>query len=440
MAKQTFQTPPGMHDILPDEQLLWERFRITAASVAEFYGFARIDTPILEFSDLFKKGTGEETDIVAKEMFSLKTRGGDELTLRPEGTPPVVRAFLQHGMEKWSSPVKLYYDGPMFRHEKPQRGRFRQLHQFGLEVIGEDDPVRDVQIIRAITVILEKLKVSKFRLEINTIGCSECRPRFLRQFKDYYRGRLRGLCADCRERYKTNPMRILDCDDEKCQRVKIHAPQVIDNICEKCHNHFQSVLELLDTLCVPYLLNPHLVRGLDYYTKTVFEIFEGDIDEGATDENGKKRLAIASGGRYDNLVKLLGGRPTPAVGGAIGMERTLKIVSESVKDAKTSAGPAVSLIQVGMNAKKKTLCIMEDFREAGIAVHEAFGRGSLTAQLKAANKAEVYLTVIVGQQEVRDNVAIIREMDTGNQETIPQEKLIQEIKKRLKKKAAHRTP
>lgn len=432
--KQTFQTPLGMHDILPHEQYLWDNFHAVTQEVARFYGFGRIDTPILEYTDLFKKGTGEGTDIVLKEMFSLKTRGGDELTLRPEGTPPVVRAYIQHGMDKWPSPIKLYYTGPMFRHEKPQRGRFRQLHQFGLEVIGEDDPVRDVQVIKAIFVIFEKLKVSNICLEINTIGCSACRLKFVRNLKDYYRGRLRQVCADCRERYKVSPMRLLDCDDEKCERTKMHAPQILDHLCEECHNHFKAVLELLDCLQVPYFLNPQLVRGLDYYTKTVFEIFEGNIDDKLAEEAGNKSLAIASGGRFDNLVKLLGGRATPAVGGAIGIERTLKIIQGNAKKTEPFRNqPRVSLIQIGNNAKKKALVTLEEFRKADVPVHESFGRESLTAQLKAANKAGVSLAIIIGQQEVRDQVAIIREMDSGNQESIPYEKLIKEIKKRLDK-------
>lgn len=381
MAKRvTFQTPLGMHDILPEEQYLWTKFRETASEVASFYGFKRIDTPIVESSELFEKGTGAATDIVQKEMFSLKTRGGDHLTLRPEGTPPIARAYIQHGMEKLQSPVKLYYVGPMFRHEKPQRGRFRQLHQFGLEIIGEDEPARDVQIMQTFFVILEKLKVKDVCLEINSIGCKTCRVKYRKNLKDYYRNRIKNVCEACRNRYKDNPMRMLDCDDEKCQRVKITAPQILDHLCEACRNHLKQVLELLDYLNLPYMLNPYLVRGLDYYTRTVFEMFEGDVSEGSYNkETGKKKLAIASGGRYDNLIKVLGGKEdTPAVGGAMGMERVIEIAKRQVGQVKQPRGPRVFLVQLGGLAKKKGLVFFEDFRKAGIPIAESFGRDSIT--------------------------------------------------------------
>ena len=437
MAKQKgFQRPLGMHDILPKDQHLWTHFRKVAEDIASFYGFGRIDTPILEFSELFEKGTGTDTDIVQKEMFSLKTRGGDRLTLRPEGTPPAVRAYIQHGMEKLPSPVKLYYVGPMFRHEKPQRGRFRQLHQFGLEIIGEDEPARDVQTIQTFFIILEKLKIKNVCLEINTIGCNSCRPKYKRALKDYYRHRIKNVCADCRNRYRSNVLRMLDCDDEKCQRVKITAPQILDHLCNSCREHFKKVLELLDYLEIPYMLNPYLVRGLDYYTRTVFEIFEGEVSEGSYDtETGKKKLALASGGRFDNLVKILGGQDTPAVGGAMGIERVLAIVKQQGKEISAPHAPQVFLVQLGDLAKKKALVLFEDFRRAGIPLRESFGRDSISSQLKVANKLGIDLTIIIGQKEVLDKVAIIREMNTGVQETVLEERLINEIKKRLKKKA-----
>ncbi|MEX2007927.1 MAG: histidine--tRNA ligase [Candidatus Spechtbacterales bacterium] len=436
MAKQPkFQTPLGTHDILPSEQYWWQQFRAVAESVATSYGFGRIDTPILEFSELFEKGTGQDTDIVLKEMFRLKTRGGAELTLRPEGTPPVARAYIQHGMEKWTSPVKLYYIGPMFRHEKPQRGRRRQLHQFGLEVFGEEDAARDVQVILAFFRIFEKLKLKDVRLEINTLGSPASRTKYQKVLREYYKPRVKQLGVEWEARLKSNPLRLLDSDDEKALRIRAHAPQILDYLTEEDRAHFREVLELLDTLEIPYFLNPYLVRGLDYYTRTVFEVFQGSDTGEAVDEDGNavKRLAIAAGGRYDELVKQLGGGEVPAVGGAIGIERTLDVLRAQSKGAPQQE-PTIFLVQLGDRAKKQALLLYEEFRKAGVSVGEAFGRGSITAQLKVANKVGAPFAIILGQKEVLDHVVIIREMETGTQETVPEEKLVREIKKRLEKK------
>lgn len=427
-----------MHDILPEDQHVWQHAYRFATETAAFYGFDRIDTPILEFTELFEKGTGQGTDIVEKEMYSLRTRGGDKLTLRPEGTPPVARAYIEHGMKKWTSPVKLYYAGPMFRHEKPQRGRFRQFHQFGLETIGEDDPIRDAEIIHVLVTTLKRLRLKDLVVEINSIGCSVCRPKYVKNLKGHYRYKLRQACADCRKRYKNNPLRLLDCEEEKCHRLQQEAPQVVDALCGDCKKHFQEVLDILDAVNVPYLLNPKLVRGLDYYTRTVFEIFEGSIEEASEaverEEPAERRLAIAAGGRYDKLVEFLGGTEAPAVGGTIGVERLLQVLAEKGKEPKKSAESRVFFVQLGKAAKRKAFLLFEELRKANIPVRESLGRDSISAQLKVANKLGVDLAVIIGQKEVIDEVAIIREMDTGTQEIIPEEKLIPEIKKRLKKK------
>src|SRR3989344_3962336 len=444
MAKKSkqFQTPSGMHDILPSEQYLWQHFYKVAEEISAYYNFQRIDTPVLEFTDLFKKGTGQGTDIVEKEMYTLRTRGGDALTLRPEGTPPIVRAYIQHGMKKWTSPVKLYYVAPMFRHDRPQRGRFRQFYQFGLETIGEDDPARDAEILHAFFVIFGRLRLKNVVAEINSIGCSSCRPKYIKTLKEHYRYRLRQVCKDCRGKYEDNPLRLLDCEEEKCARVKTETPHILDYLCVDCNAHFKKVLEMLDSIGIPYLLNPYLVRGLEYYTRTVFEIFEEqispDVKEGdkVTSTKGPvvKRLAIGSGGRYDNLVKFLGGKDTPAVGGALGMERILEAVARSKNKPLKPAEPGVFIVQLGDAAKKRAFMLFEEFRKARIPVREAFGRESISSQLKLANKFKTNIAVIIGQKEALDKVAIIREMDTGSQETIPQDKLIKEVARRLRNK------
>ncbi|OGZ61097.1 MAG: histidine--tRNA ligase [Candidatus Spechtbacteria bacterium RIFCSPLOWO2_01_FULL_43_12] len=444
MAKKSkqFQTPSGMHDILPSEQYLWQHFYKVAEEISAYYNFQRIDTPVLEFADLFRKGTGQGTDIVAKEMYTLRTRGGDALTLKPEGTPSIVRAYIQHGMKKWTSPVKLYYIAPMFRHDRPQRGRFRQFYQFGLETIGEDDPARDAEILHAFFVIFGRLRLKNVVAEINSIGCSSCRPKYIKTLKEHYRYRLRQVCKDCRGKYKDNPLRLLDCEEEKCARVKTETPHILDYLCVDCNAHFKKVLEMLDSIGIPYLLNPYLVRGLEYYTRTVFEIFEEqispDVKEGdkVTSTKGPvvKRLAIGSGGRYDNLVKFLGGKDTPAVGGALGMERILEAVARSKNKPLKPAEPGVFIVQLGDAAKKRAFMLFEEFRKARIPVREAFGRESISSQLKLANKFKTNIAVIIGQKEALDKVAIIREMDTGSQETIPQDKLIKEVARRLRNK------
>ena len=260
----------------------------------------------MEFAEVFQKAVGDDTDIVGKEMYTFRTKGGDLVSLRPEGTAAVMRSYLEHGMHNLPQPVKLWYIGPFFRYERPQAGRFRQFHQFGFEAIGDASPSIDGQIIQMSYDVLKELGFKNLTIEVNSIGDSECRPYFKKILASYFKSRRSSLCTDCQRRLKENPLRILDCKEEKCQRVKAGAPQIIDHLCEKCHAHFKEVLEFLDELELPYTLNPYLVRGLDYYTKTVFEIVE-------TSEDGKSLGSLTGGGRYDNLSKMLGGRDTPGL-------------------------------------------------------------------------------------------------------------------------------
>ena len=429
--KESFQTIAGTKDILPEEQPLWQFVLESASRVASSYSFDRIDTPILEFSSVFKKGTGETTDIVQKEMFSFSTKGGDDVTLRPEGTPPVIRAYLNHGMEKLMTPVKLFYMGAMFRYEKPQQGRRRQLHQFGVECIGEEYPIRDAQVIQIFFSLFQALGIHDVIVEVNTLGCSLCLSAYKKKLKSYYESHVTQLCADCRARYKTNLLRLLDCKDEKCHRMKQASPQILDFLCEDCNTHFQTVLNFLDILSIPYFLNPHLVRGLDYYTRTVFEIFQGQVAEDMSyDVN--KRLALASGGRYDQLVEVMGGKKsTPAVGGAMGIERVIECIDEKVKKQHVVQPPDVFIVQLGEKAKERSLFLIEEFRREGVRVGEAFGRDSMTAQLKIADRLGVTLVLIIGQQEVIDDNVIIREMKTGSQDVVSSSQLMDEVRKRL---------
>ena len=296
MSKLKYQTLTGMHDILPEDQAYFKKVNKALESVANYYSFQRIDTPILEQAEVFLKGTGAGTDIVEKEMYTFRTKGGDVVALRPEFTPSIARSYIENGMHNLPQPVKFWTSGPCFRHERPQAGRYRQFTQFSLEVLGEQNPSIDGQVIQMSYDVLKELGFKNVTIEVNSIGDSECRPYFKKILTSYFRSKKSSLCPDCQRRLKDNPLRILDCKEEKCQRVKAGAPQIIDHLCENCHAHFKQVLEFLDELELPYTLNPYLVRGLDYYTKTVFEIVEKGEGESA-------QGTLIGGGRYDGLVK-----------------------------------------------------------------------------------------------------------------------------------------
>lgn len=414
--------PKGMRDILPDDQPIWEKVRKTAKEIADFYNYRRIDTPVLEKLELFKRPLGETSDVVEKQMFILKTNGGDVLALRPEGTASIARAYIEHGLSHLGQPLKLYYEGLMFRHEQPQAGRFRQFHQVGFEIISNDnDPVYDAQVMLACYRLLEDLKLKELNLQVNTIGCLRCRPGFRKRLLDYYKNKEKALCPDCKKRLWLNPLRLLDCKNEKCIDVKQEGPSILDSLCSDCKKHFKRILEFLEEARLPYALNQFLVRGFDYYTKTVFEIFTQDFD-----------FALASGGRYDHLIEMLGGRPSPGVGGAAGIDRIVEVVKARNLNFVGKTKPKVHLIHIGDVAKAKALGLVEMFREAGIGIMESLGKDSLQAQLKFADKRGAPLALIFGQQEAFEQSIIIRDMKTGAQESVPLKKIIAVVKRKLR--------
>ncbi|MBI4709232.1 MAG: histidine--tRNA ligase [Candidatus Portnoybacteria bacterium] len=424
------QAPRGTYDILPEDQIYWERVFRVVKELANDYGFEKIDTPIIEDTELFIKGTGQTTDIVEKQMYTLKTKGGSSLTLRPEGTPGIIRAYLQNGLFNLPQPLKLFYFGPMFRHEHPQAGRFRQFYQFGFETIGGTEPVLDVQILQLFLHILKDLGLKKIGVQINSLGCPKCRPAFRRALIDYYKNKKQKICPDCERRLKINPLRLLDCKEEKCQPIKVGAPLFLDYLCQECHNHFKSVLEFLDELEMPYFLNNHLVRGLDYYTKTVFEVW---FDE-KKDEASQAPLALGAGGRYDDLVKQLGGKATPAVGMAAGIERIIALMKEQEVKISPRLAPKVFLVQLGELGQRKVLKLFEELHQANISVAESISKPSIKSQLKIADRLGSKFSLILGQQEALDGSVIIRDMESGVQETLPKDRVINELKKRLAKK------
>ncbi|MDP3731216.1 MAG: histidine--tRNA ligase [bacterium] len=446
MSKQKIiQSVKGMHDILPPDQPHWKHIYKKVSGLFEDYGYEKIDTPILEPADLFLRSIGEATDIVEKEMYTFKTRGGDELALRPENTASVVRAYLENGMNVWPHPVKLWYWGPMFRHDQPQAGRYRQFHQFGVEAFGDESSAADAEVIYMALLFLEGLGFKNLVLKINSIGDANCRPQFIKAFKDFFKSRNKKLCAQCKLRLKTNVLRILDCKEIICREIFKEAPQFLDFLDENCRDHFKKVIEFLDEIKAPYMLDPYLVRGLDYYTNTVFEIALEEtpplaVAEEKPDDKEKSKeqpvstgLTLVAGGRYNKLVNLLGGPVTPAVGWAAGVERLVAAMKNfNLRIPESKSQPKIFLAQLGDFAKRKSLVLFEEFRRNGIKAGTSLGRDSIKAQLRIANRLNVKFTLIIGHKEAIDKTVILREMDSGIQEVIPMEGIIEAVKKRLK--------
>ncbi len=397
--------------------------------MADFYNFGKIDTPVLEDADLFVRGVGGATDIVKKEMFSLKTRGGDSLVLRPEWTASVARSYIENGMHNLPQPLKLWYFGPCFRYERPQAGRFRQFWQFGFEVLGEGGPVVDAQTIQLLYKILRQLGLRDLVVEVNSIGDGQCRSYYKKLLSNYFKSKESSLCVNCKKRLKENVLRILDCDEEKCQPIIASAPQTLDHLCDDCKDHLKRTLEFLDELEIPYSLNPHLVRGLDYYTRTVFEIYAKK-----SDGEGVSKLALGGGGRYDGLVKLLGGKDTPACGWAGGIERIVSLMKDQGKGSLCQTPPDVFVAQLGDLAKRKALKILEEFRKLNIKTEETLGRDSLRAQLNRADRIGAKYTLIIGQREALDETVLVKDMENGKQQIVKLDKVSEKLKKELKKK------
>lgn len=423
--KTQVQLVKGMKDILPDEQVYWDLVRKTVENFAQNYGFSRIDTPVVEFTNLFKRTVGESTDVVEKEMYSFVSQGGDKLSLRPESTASVVRAYIEHGMLNLSQPVKLFYMGPQFRHDNPQAGRYRQFWQFGFEAIGADDPVVDAQLISISYYILKSLGLD-IEIQVNSVGDSDSRAEYIKVLKKYYQDKKKFLCKDCNIRLSKNTLRLLDCKNKKCQELSDEAPQMVDYLSEAGKEHFMSVLDYLDELDIKYSLNPKIVRGLDYYTRTAWEIFECSSKDG-------KLNALGGGGRYDDLVEMLGGRDTPAIGFAVGIERVIMKMQENKVAIDKSNACDIYVAQLGIEARKKAMKLFEELRAAGFSVAENMSKKGLKDQLEAADKKRAQFTLIMGQKEIADDTVLIRDMESGVQEIVDYKKIKSEIRKRLDK-------
>jgi len=405
-----YQAPRGTSDTLPGEQAYWRYIEQKAVDLCQLYGYQRIDTPAFEDTRLFSRSIGEGTDIVEKEMYTFEDKGGKQITLRPEGTAPVCRAYLEHGMHNLPQPVKLYYLTSIFRYERPQSGRYREHRQFGCEVFGDSAPALDAEVIDIAWQLFSSLGIGHLSLNLNSIGCRECRPGYLIVLQDYYARYVQDLCLDCKARLKRNPLRLLDCKKPLCRQVASSAPQSVNSLCPQCGEHFERLKGYLELLKLPFVVNHCLVRGLDYYTRTVFEV--QPEAEGA-------QSTLGGGGRYDYLIEELGGKPTPAMGFASGMERIVLNLKKQGIAVPVLPQPQVFVAYLGDEARSEAVRLTSVLRRAGIGVIEAVAGKSLKAQLRQANTLNVSYAVIIGDQEIKTGTVVLRNMVTSEQETIP---------------------
>ena len=413
-----FRAPRGTADHLPEEQKYWRYIESKAVDIANRFGYGRIDTPAFEDSNLFIRSVGEGTDIVEKEMYTFEDRGGDSVTLRPEGTAPVCRAYLEHGMHNLPQPVRMYYFCPVFRYERPQAGRFRQHHQFGVEALGDADPSVDAEVIEVAWELMGSLGLRDVQLLVNSIGDGQCRPAYIERLRDYYVGHHDRLCDDCRDRLGRNPLRLLDCKVETCHALGDEAPQSTDYLCDDCREHWEKLSTYLDAMNLPYTVDHRLVRGLDYYTRTVFEIQPLDVGGQST---------IVGGGRYDGLITELGGRPTPGIGFATGIERlTLNLKRDDVP-VPDEPSPRYLVANVGDNARTAALELAVRLRRAGVGAILSSGSRGLRGQMRQANALGIPYALILGDDEIAKGEVVVRDMIASTQQSRPLAEFLSEV-------------
>jgi len=398
----------GFKDVLPEDVGAWQAIEATARDIFRRFGFAEIRVPILEKTKLFARSIGETTDIVEKEMYTFEDRNGELITMRPEGTASVLRAFIEHSLQTKQPINKLFTIGPMFRHERPQKGRLRQFHQMSVEVIGEAGPYLDAELMAMAWGILDKIGLN-VSLEVNSLGCPECRPSFNQALLDFLEEKRAGICDDCERRRQKNPLRVLDCKNEKCQELYKDAPSILDHLCDDCRDHFSQVEKGLGLLNVPYKVNSFMVRGLDYYTRTTFELITTDL--GA-------QSAVGAGGRYDGLVKQLGGPALPGIGFAMGLER-LVLLLEQQDAEKVRQEEGIFIAALGPAALDKALVMSQALRNRGVLVGLDHAGRSLKSQMKQANKLMFRHTLIIGDDELEKGLGTLRDMTTKKQQDLP---------------------
>lgn len=400
--------PKGTKDVLPSESYKWQYVESVAREVAELFHIQELRTPTFEHTELFQRGVGDTSDIVTKEMYTFKDKGDRSITLKPEGTAGAVRSFIENGMANGVLPAKMYYITPAFRYERPQAGRLREFHQFGVEIFGAKSAQTDAEAILIADTLLKKLGI-QVQLYINSIGCPTCRAEYNRALKAFFAPHLDGLCYDCKTRYEKNPLRLLDCKEENCKKVNADAPKMLDYLCQECKEHFESVKACLDLAGVAYEIDPRIVRGLDYYTRTVFEFVSTSIGAQGT---------VCAGGRYDKLIQELGGNPTPAVGFAGGLERLLIVMEQTGVEIPLPKMPTVYLAGMDDECRKKAFEIATKLRRAGIIAEIDYMERSVKAQFKYADKIHAKFVAVIGGNELLDGVMSVKNMSTGESEKV----------------------
>ena len=400
------QKPKGTRDLLPTESYRWQEAERKVKEVLESYNFKEIRVPVFEYTELFQRGVGETTDVVQKEMYTFDDKGGRSITLRPEGTAGVVRAYLENGMGSMPSPVKLWYNMAMYRYENVQKGRLREFHQIGAELIGSSSYLADVDVILMANQIFKALNIPNIQLNINSIGCPKCRSEYQKKLREFIGKNLDSYCDTCKTRFEKNPMRILDCKEKRCKEFNVGAPMMIDYLCDECKEHFEKVKESLTALNVKFEIDSGIVRGLDYYTKTVFEFIDGDSG-----------LTVLGGGRYDGLVQEFGGQPTPAVGFATGVERLMEMYNVNNPDAEEKKVD-LYILSLRNEESKKAFEISEKLRSQNLKIERDIFERSFKAQMKYADKIGARNLLVIGEEELKTNSAKIKNMATGEEKEV----------------------
>ncbi len=413
-----FQAPRGTRDVLPEDEADWRFARQTAERVAGLFGYRYIETPMFEDARIWLRGVGEGTEIVEKEMYLFEDRGGEQLALRPDTTAGVCRAYVEHGMASRPQPVRLFYFAQKFRYDRPQAGRYRQHTEFGVEAIGDGDAAVDAEVIDLLATLYDSLGLAGLALHLNSIGDGQCRPQYIESLRAYYAGKLDGICGDCRMRYEKNPLRLLDCKEQPCQPAIAGAPLISERLCEPCAEHFAALRAYLDALGVGYELNPRLVRGLDYYTRTVFEFLPPE--EGA-------QSTVGGGGRYDGLIELLGGTPTPGIGFGTGIERIVLNLKRQEAAVPEVEATQVYVAHTSEAGKASALVLARRLRAAGVSAVVGGGGRSLKSQLRHADTLGVRHVAILGERELAQGEVTLRDMRDGQQRSVPDDAVVASV-------------
>lgn len=413
------QAPKGTKDVLPSESYKWQYVEGIIREICALNGYKEMRTPIFEHTELFERGIGDTTDVVQKEMYTMEDKGGRSITLKPEATASFVRAYIEHSMFNDIQPVKIFCTTPCFRYEKPQSGRLREFHQFDIEVFGSSDPSVDAEVINVAMMLYERLGVKNLEIRINSVGCPKCRAEYNKKLKEYLYKKLDNLCDACKERYSKNPMRVIDCKEEKCKEQLTDIPYILDCVCDECREHFEGLKKSLDILGLQYVIDPKIVRGLDYYTKTAFEIVSKDIGSQGT---------VCGGGRYDGLIEECGGPSTPGIGFGLGLERLLLVVENQGLEIPLPVYMDVFIANMGKEAAEEALKQVNKLRKEGIKAEKDYMGRSLRAQMKYANKINARYVTVLGEEEIKSRRIKVKDMNKGSEEEINLDALSDYIK------------